>query len=101
VSAAQKYLDSIVVEYGTGIKVDTRVVVAADIPTAILRVADAEEVDLITMATRGQGTMARTLGGSVSDRVMRESVSSTLVVHPVARASVQPQPYMSRQTAIA
>ena len=65
VAAAQHYLDSIVVQHGTGLRVETRVVVAADIPSAILRVADAEEVDLITMATRGQGMMARTLGGSV------------------------------------
>ncbi|HXV16268.1 MAG TPA: universal stress protein [Gemmatimonadaceae bacterium] len=103
VAAAQYYLDSIVTQFGTGLKLDTRVVIAADIPAAILRVADTEEVDLITMATRGQGMMARTIGGSVSDRVMRESVSSTLVVHPISRPAVQSQPHpmMTRQTAIA
>lgn len=100
-SAAQSYLDSIVVQYGTGLQIATRLVVAADIPTAILRVAEAEEIDLIAMATRGQGMMARTLGGSVSDRVMRESVSSTLVVHPVARRVAEAPQAWARQPAIA
>jgi nucleotide-binding universal stress UspA family protein len=99
VSAAQNYLDSVTLHRGTGLRMETRVVIASDIPAAILRVADAEEVDLITMATRGQGMMARTLGGSVSDRVMRESVSSTLVVHPVLRTVVTPQPAWARQVA--
>lgn len=101
VNAAQNYLDNIVVSRCTGLKVATRVVIASDIPTAILRVAASEEIDLITMATRGQGTMARTIGGSVSDRVMRESVSSTLVVHPVLRMVVDTQPMWARQPAIA
>lgn len=101
VSAAQSYLDSIVVQYATGLKVATRVVIAADIPTAIQRVANTEEIDLITMATRGQGMMARTIGGSVSDRVMRESVSSTLVVHPIIRAVGGSKPVRQIQSAIA
>jgi len=101
VSAAQRYLDSIASHRGAGLKIATRVVIASDIPTAILRVADTEEVDLITMATRGQGMMARTLGGSVSDRVMRESVSSTLVVHPTARVVVESQRVWQVQPAIA
>jgi nucleotide-binding universal stress UspA family protein len=101
VDRAQQYLDSIVVQYGTGIKIASRVVIAADVPAAILRVADAEEVDLITMATRGQGVMMRTIGGSVSDRVMRESVSSTLVVHPPARSIPESQTARARQLATA
>lgn len=101
VTAAQTYLDSIVAHRCHGLKTSTRVVIASDIPTAILRVADTEEVDLITMATRGQGVLARTLGGSVSDRVMRESVSSTLVVHPVLRGFVETQPEWARQPALA
>lgn len=99
VTAAQTYLDSIAVHRCTGLKVTTRVVIASDIPAAILRVADTEEIDLITMATRGQGTMARTIGGSVSDRVMRESVSSTLVVHPVLRSIRREQPFPTMETA--
>lgn len=101
VSAAESYLGSIVAKYGAGLKIATRVAIAADIPTAIQRVAQAEEVDLITMATRGQGLLARTIGGSVSDRVMRESVSSTLVMHPVLRAVVGSLPAWEGQPAIA
>lgn len=101
VSAAQSYLDSIAVQYGSGVQMSTRVVVSADTPSAILRAAEAEEVDLITMATRGQGMIARTLGGSVSDRVMRESVTSTLIVHPVARKVIHPEIPRAKQPAIA
>lgn len=101
VNAAEQYLDSIVAHRCTGIKVTTRVVVASDIPSAILKVADTEETDLIAMATRGQGTMARTIGGSVSDRVMRESVSSTLVVHPLLRKVVEAPAVWARQQALA
>ncbi len=101
VAAAQSYLDSVVIHYGTGVQMLSRVVVSSDPATAILREAEAEEVDLITMATRGQGTMARSLGGSVSDRVMRESVTSTLVVHPVAVKIVHPEAAPVRQPVIA
>lgn len=101
VTAAQVYLDSIVVRRGAGLKFETRIVVAADVPTAILRIADTEEVELITMATRGHGVMARTLGGSVSDRVIRESICSTLVVHPILRTGVECQPEWVGQQAIA
>ena len=101
VTAAQTYLDSIVVHRCTGVGIATRVVIASDIPAAILRVADMEEVDLITMATRGQGMLARTIGGSVSDRVMRESVSSTLVVHPVLRRVIEAQKARDMEPAFA
>lgn len=101
VAAAQSYLDSVVIHYGAGVQMLTRVVVSPDPATAILREAEAEEIDLITMATRGQGTMARSLGGSVSDRVMRESVTSTLVVHPVAVKVIHPETAPVRQPVVA
>jgi nucleotide-binding universal stress UspA family protein len=82
----QSYLDNIVIQYGSRIEMHTRIVVVpSDVPSAILRAAEADEADLIAMSSRGRGMMARTIGGSVSDRVMRESAISTLVVHPVAR----------------
>lgn len=81
---AQTYLDSIISRHGSGVRMLTRIVVSPDIPSAILRATEAEEADLVTLATRGRGMMARTLGGSVSDRVMRESVVSTLIIHPTS-----------------
>jgi nucleotide-binding universal stress UspA family protein len=84
-SEVQSYLDNIVIQYGTRVQMLTRImIVPSDVPSAILRAADADEADLIAMSSRGRGMMARTLGGSVSDRIMRESSISTLVVHPVA-----------------
>lgn len=85
-SDVQAYLDNLVIQYGSRSQILTRIVVVADdVPSAILRAAEADEADLIAMSSRGRGMMARTIGGSVSDRVMRESAISTLVVHPVAR----------------
>ena len=85
VSSAKSYLDAIAARYRPGVRIMTRVLIASDVPSAILGVADDHEIDLIAMATRGQGMMARSIGGSVSDRVMRESITSTLILHPVAR----------------
>jgi nucleotide-binding universal stress UspA family protein len=87
-SSIQSYLDNIVIQYGTHVRMLSRIVVSDDVPSAILRAAEAYEADLIALASRGRGMMARTIGGSVSDRVMRESVISTLVIHPVARTVV-------------
>jgi nucleotide-binding universal stress UspA family protein len=101
VASAQSYLDSIVFHYSVGVHTQTHVVISSDPATAILSQAEAEEIDLITMATRGQGTMARSLGGSVSDRVMRESSTSTLVVHPVSVRFIEPAPSRVTQPVLA
>lgn len=62
-----------------------RVVVSDDVAGTILSVSKSEEADLIAIATRGRGSLARATNGSVSDRVMREAQISTLVVHPAAQ----------------
>jgi nucleotide-binding universal stress UspA family protein len=59
-----------------------RVVVSDDVPGTILHLADTEEADLIAIATRGRNALARATSGSVADRVMRESITSVLVLHP-------------------
>jgi len=101
VSRAELYLDSIAKQYSNGVRIVARVIISADPALAILDAAEAAEVDLIAMATRGQGMMARSIGGSVSDRVMRESTTTTLVVHPVARTVVRLDPAWISQPAIA
>ena len=95
VSAAKSYLDSIAARYNRGVRTMTRVLVAEDVPSAILAAAEDYEIDLIAMATRGQGMMARTIGGSVSDQVMRESITSTLIIHPIARTMTPYQAELS------
>lgn len=60
----------------------TEVVIASDIPSAILRFAEKYGADLIAIATHGRGGLARAMIGSVADRVMSEGLLSTLVLHP-------------------
>lgn len=95
VASAKSYLDSIAARYRRGVRIMTRVLIASDVPSAILGVADDHEIDMIAMATRGQGMMKRSIGGSVSDRVMRESTTSTLIIHPIAREITQFQAEIS------
>lgn len=101
VTGARLYLDSIVSKYAPGVRLHSRVIVSADPASAILEGAKAAEADLIAMATHGLGMMARSIGGSVSDRVMRESTTTTLVVHPVARKVEMAQQAWTNQPAIA
>ena len=86
VAAARSYLDSLLTspEYRS-IQVTRRVVVAKDVATAILQLAETSETDLVAIATRGRNALARAAGGSVADVVMRESATSVLVVHPQMR----------------
>lgn len=101
VTGARLYLDSIVSKYSAGVRLLSRVIVADDPASAILEGAKAAEADLIAMATRGLGMMARSIGGSVSDRVMRESTTTTLVIHPVLRKVERVQQVWTSQPAIA
>jgi nucleotide-binding universal stress UspA family protein len=71
---------------------ETKVVVAPDIPEAIIAVAASGEFDVIAIATHGRGGIARLVYGSVADRVLRVSVISTLVIHPVARQKARAAP---------
>jgi nucleotide-binding universal stress UspA family protein len=64
------------------LKVERRVVISSDVESAILGVAEADEADLIAIATRGRGGLKRATQGSVSDGILRQSIVSTLVIHP-------------------
>lgn len=87
VDEAQRYLDHQLASPGNrSIRVTRRVIVAEDIPSTILYVAEMEESDLIAIATRGRGAIARATSGSVADRIMREALVSAMVIHPVAPA---------------
>lgn len=91
VTAATRYLESLLTsESDRPISVSRRVVVSDDIPGTIMQLADTGEVDLIAIATRGRNALARVTSGSVADRIMRESITSVLVLHPVVPAIVAP-----------
>ena len=47
----------------------------------IIKFAEAKQVDLIVMCTRGQSGLSRWLMGSVTDRVVRGAKMPVLVVH--------------------
>jgi len=83
VEEAEKYLSAMQVRLaGHQIRVRSAVVVAEDIPNAIIGFAQANDGDLIAIATHGRGGISRALLGSVADRVMSEGVLSVLVIHP-------------------
>jgi nucleotide-binding universal stress UspA family protein len=89
VEEAEKYLSGMQVRLaGHQIRVRSAVVVAEDIPSAIIGFAQANDGDLIAIATHGRGGIARAVLGSVADRVMSEGVLSVLVIHPAEK--VQP-----------
>jgi len=80
---AQRYLDLLLTSHlDKPLRIERRVVVANDVASTILHYAEIEESDLIAIATRGRGAIARARSGSVADRVMREAAVSTMVIHP-------------------
>ncbi len=91
---AKRYLDSLLTSPpNRSIEIRRRVVISDDIPGAILHASEIEEVDMIAIATRGRGALARTANGSVADRILHDAQVSALVLHPtvlVAEAQLQP-----------
>lgn len=60
-------------------------VCVADPADAILAAAREQHADLIAMATHGRGVLARTVLGSVADRVVRNADVPVLVYRPAAQ----------------
>jgi len=83
VDDAQRYLAGLTVMLAEHrVSMHSAVVIAADIPRAILGFAETHGSDLVAIATHGRGGVARVVIGSVADRVMTEGGISTLVLHP-------------------
>jgi len=83
VDDAQRYLAGLTVMLAEHrVSIHSAVVIAADIPRAILGFAETHGSDLVAIATHGRGGVARVVIGSVADRVMTEGGISTLVLHP-------------------
>lgn len=84
VANAQQYLATCLGhDLGRSVTVTRRVIVADDAASAILAAAESMEADLVAIATRGRGAIARAASGSVASRILRESPVSTMVIHPV------------------
>lgn len=92
VSVAQRYLETCLsADLERSLRVTRRVIVAEDVAGAILTAAENMEADLVAIATRGRGAIARATSGSVADRVVRQSPVSTMVIHPLLQiADFQP-----------
>jgi nucleotide-binding universal stress UspA family protein len=86
VDFAQLYLSDVAAVLSNP-RVHTEVVIADDIPEAILRFAEKYNADLIAIGTHGRGGLARAIMGSVADRIMSEGPLSTLVLHPSEQVS--------------
>jgi nucleotide-binding universal stress UspA family protein len=98
IARAKLYVDDLIAtQIDRGIETRRHVVIADDIASAILERAEMDDSDLIAIATRGLGAIARARSGSVADRVMRESPVSAMVVHPVlSRAARQEEQFTDR-----
>jgi nucleotide-binding universal stress UspA family protein len=82
---AEKRLQSLVARLRSeGVEVDARVVTAATSPSAILELAEGENVDLIALTTHGEGGLRRVLVGRVADKVIRGAHVPVLVLRPEA-----------------
>jgi nucleotide-binding universal stress UspA family protein len=77
---AQKFLDEVVKAHqGRGVDLSS-VLATGDSSEEIVRVAKAENVDLIIMGTHGRHGMSRALLGSVAEQVLRTSTVPVLAV---------------------
>ena len=83
VNAARHYLDTLLRSRADrSLTVVRRVVISSDVESALLATAETDETDLIAIATRGRGGLKRATQGSVSDGILRQSIVSTMVIHP-------------------
>jgi nucleotide-binding universal stress UspA family protein len=93
VNEAERYLARVRVRFADRrVRVRSAVVVADDIPRAITGFAQANDGDLIAIATHGRGGITRAVLGSVADRVISEGMLSALVIHPSKRSQRELEP---------
>ena len=83
---AKKYVEGVASEFSSkGFSVNAMTTVGTP-AVEILRVADEENIDLISMATHRGPSIARGILGSVTDRVLRSSTLPVLTVRPGTHA---------------
>jgi nucleotide-binding universal stress UspA family protein len=82
-AAAESYLADVLQRLRTtGVKAEGCVAQHPQPATAILETAQNHSVDLIVLATHGEGGLARAMFGSVADKVVRGASVPVLVVRP-------------------
>ncbi|HQY88761.1 MAG TPA: universal stress protein [Tepidisphaeraceae bacterium] len=67
---------------GRGIKTETVILFADDIPRAILDIADERQVSLIMLGLTGRGIFSRLIAGNVPVELIRETKVPVLLVPP-------------------
>jgi nucleotide-binding universal stress UspA family protein len=92
--SAQTYVDGLAVRLrGGGLAVDTEVLIAPSVASAIADVAEVRGVDLIVMSTEALTGAARAVLGSVADAVVRTARCPVLLLRreppPVSHAAIQ------------
>ncbi len=87
---AQLYLDGVAGRLGMGgLRVDTLVLERSGIRDGVLEAAEATEADLVVLATRGQGYLARLVMGSVAEHLVRAGPTPVLVCRGPKRQAVR------------
>ena len=81
-----------------GLKVETEVVIAGHVATALLDLAAKKNADLIAMTTHGRGA-SRLVLGSVADKVLRGGRLPLLLLHPRAARGRRTEPVESAAAA--
>lgn len=81
--AARAYLEEVARRLGSdGLRIRTRVDVAANVAPAILAAAADESADLVALATHGRSGLGRIALGSVADKLVRGNRTPILLFHP-------------------
>jgi nucleotide-binding universal stress UspA family protein len=79
---AENYLNALVIPPEAALQVSREAVVSETPGFRILDYAQRHEADLIVMATHGRTGLAKWIYGSVTEKVLRNSQSSMLVIRP-------------------
>jgi nucleotide-binding universal stress UspA family protein len=93
-AAARAYLDEVAAGFHAAGRVATQVALGTTPAESLARIARAEHVDLVALATRGRGGLARLVLGSTATAMLERSPVPLLVVRstapPGSAASVAP-----------
>jgi nucleotide-binding universal stress UspA family protein len=80
---AQAYLDRVAERLrAQALRIQTHVVVAESVATAVLDMAREKDIDVIAVATHGRSGLKRLLLGSVADKIVRGAFTPVLVYRP-------------------
>ena len=101
IASAQAYLFPMAAKLRRrGFTVSSDIVIGENVAEKIAEFSRCEKADLIAIATRGRGGLARMLQGSVADALTKSARVSVFVFHPSARERVgEAKPLAERKVA--